>query len=50
VIVAGPFVLFKSLNDVAITSVLGALATLVMVIVAVRRLIIDLGNPIYANV
>ncbi|KAF9130621.1 hypothetical protein BGW39_002851 [Mortierella sp. 14UC] len=49
-IVAVPFVCFKSLKEVAITSVLGALATLVLVVVVVRGSILDLGNPIYANV
>ncbi|KAF8947382.1 hypothetical protein BGZ47_009350 [Haplosporangium gracile] len=49
-IVAIPFVLIKTMKEAAITSVLGALATVVLVIVAVRGSIIDLDNPVYADV
>ncbi|KAG0257005.1 hypothetical protein DFQ27_005359 [Actinomortierella ambigua] len=49
-IVAIPFVLMKTLKEVAFTSVLGALATTVLVVVAVRGSILDFHNPIYADV
>ncbi|KAF9156362.1 hypothetical protein BG015_005806 [Linnemannia schmuckeri] len=49
-IVAIPFVLIKTMKEAAITSVLGALATVVLVIVAVRGSIVDLDNPVYADV
>lgn len=49
-IVAVPFVAMKTLKEVAVMSVFGALATVVLVAVAVRGSIIDLSNPAYANV
>ncbi|KAF9129925.1 hypothetical protein BGX30_013711 [Mortierella sp. GBA39] len=49
-IVAVPFVLFKTMKEAAITSVLGALATVVLAVVAVRGSILDLDNPVYADV
>ncbi|KAF9097325.1 hypothetical protein BGX23_009173 [Mortierella sp. AD031] len=49
-IVAIPFVLMKTLKEVAITSIFGAFATIVLVVVAVRGSILDLHNPIYADV
>ncbi|KAG0261146.1 hypothetical protein BG011_001310 [Mortierella polycephala] len=49
-IVAVPFVTMKTLKEVAVMSVFGALATVVLVIVAVRGSIIDLSNPMYENV
>lgn len=49
-IVAIPFVLIKTMKEAAITSVLGALATVVLVVVAVRGSILDLDNPVYADV
>ncbi|KAG0199367.1 hypothetical protein BGX28_007356 [Mortierella sp. GBA30] len=49
-IVAIPFVAMKTLKEVAVMSVFGALATVVLVIVAVRGSIMDLSNPDYANV
>ncbi|KAG0358212.1 hypothetical protein BGZ54_010536 [Gamsiella multidivaricata] len=49
-IVAIPFVAMKTLKEVAVMSVFGALATVVLVIVAVRGSIIDLHNPAYASV
>lgn len=49
-ITAIPFVLMKTLKEVAITSALGALATIVLVVIAVRGTILDLHNPIYADV
>lgn len=49
-IVAIPFVLIKTMKEAAITSVLGALATVVLVVVAVRGSVLDLDNPVYANV
>lgn len=45
-----PLVLMKSLKEVALTSTLGALATLVLVVVAIRGSILDFHNPIYADV
>ncbi|KAG0075170.1 hypothetical protein BGZ90_010145 [Linnemannia elongata] len=50
IIVAVPFVLIKTMKEAAITSVLGALATVVLVVVAVRGSILDLDNPVYADV
>jgi len=49
-IVAVPFVAMKTLKEVAVMSVFGALATVVLVIVAVRGSIIDMSNPAYADV
>ncbi|KAF9350106.1 hypothetical protein BGX26_011673 [Mortierella sp. AD094] len=49
-IVAVPFILMKTLKEVAIMSIFGALATVVLVIVAVRGSIVDYGNPVYADV
>ncbi|KAF9952342.1 hypothetical protein BGZ72_006344 [Mortierella alpina] len=49
-IVAVPFVAMKTLKEVAVMSVFGALATVVLVVVAVRGSIIDLSNPVYAEV
>lgn len=49
-IVAVPFVSMKTLKEVAVMSVFGALATVVLVIVAVRGSIVDLNNPQYADV
>ncbi|KAF9997393.1 hypothetical protein BGZ80_009151 [Entomortierella chlamydospora] len=49
-IVAVPFVSMKTLKEVAIIAIFGALATLVLVIVAVRGSIIDMSNPTYAGV
>ncbi|KAF9180579.1 hypothetical protein BGZ51_009833 [Haplosporangium sp. Z 767] len=49
-IVAVPFVAMKTLKEVAVMSVFGALATVVLVIVAVRGSIIDMSNPKYADV
>ncbi|KAF9346675.1 hypothetical protein BGX34_003718 [Mortierella sp. NVP85] len=43
-IVAVPFVTMKTLKEVAIMSVFGALATVILVIVAVRGSIMDLNN------
>lgn len=50
IIVAVPFVLIKTMKEAVITSVLGALATVVLVVVAVRGSILDLDNPVYADV
>ncbi|KAF9091602.1 hypothetical protein BGX29_010870 [Mortierella sp. GBA35] len=51
-IVAVPFVAMKTLKEVAVMSVFGALATVVLVIVAVRGSIMDMNNnnPEYANI
>ncbi|KAF9164488.1 hypothetical protein BGX20_000927 [Mortierella sp. AD010] len=49
-VVAVPFILMKTLKEVAITSIFGALATVVLVIVAVRGSIVDHSNPIYSDV
>lgn len=49
-VVAIPFVLRKSLKEVALTSTLGTFATLVLVVVSVHGLISDFHNPIYADV
>ncbi|KAG0335241.1 hypothetical protein BG000_007676 [Podila horticola] len=43
-IVAVPFVTMKTLKEVAIMSVFGALATVVLVVVAVRGSILDMGK------
>ncbi|KAG0308968.1 hypothetical protein BGZ98_005988 [Dissophora globulifera] len=48
-IIAVPFVLMKTLKEVAVMSVFGALATFVLVIVAVRGSVMDLHNPEYAG-
>ncbi|KAF9299956.1 hypothetical protein BGZ74_008463 [Mortierella antarctica] len=45
-IVALPFVTMKTLKEVAVMSVFGALATLVLVVVAVRGSIINMGDYI----
>ncbi|KAF9309223.1 hypothetical protein BG003_010019 [Podila horticola] len=45
-IVAVPFVTMKTLKEVAIMSVFGALATVVLVVVAVRGSILDMGTEI----
>ncbi|KAF9349057.1 hypothetical protein BGX34_002091 [Mortierella sp. NVP85] len=49
-IIAVPFVAVKTLKEVAVMSVFGALATVVLVIVAVRGSIMDLNNPKYHGV
>ncbi|KAG9326942.1 hypothetical protein KVV02_001892 [Mortierella alpina] len=49
-VVAVPFVTMKTLKEVAVMSVFGALATVVLVAVAVRGSVMDLTNPEYANV
>ncbi|KAF9359230.1 hypothetical protein BGX26_012837 [Mortierella sp. AD094] len=49
-IVAVPFVSMKTLKEVAIMSVFGALATVILVVVAVRGSIMDMSNPAYAGV
>ncbi|KAF9186791.1 hypothetical protein BGZ49_004146 [Haplosporangium sp. Z 27] len=49
-IVAFPFVLMKTMREVALTSIFGALATVVLVIVAVRGSILDFHNPVYSDV
>ncbi|KAI1299828.1 hypothetical protein EDD11_006364 [Mortierella claussenii] len=49
-VVAVPFVAMKTLKEVAVMSVFGALATVVLVVVAVRGSIVDMSNPAYANV
>ncbi|KAF8949218.1 hypothetical protein BGZ47_008997 [Haplosporangium gracile] len=51
-IVAVPFVAMKTLKEVAVMSVFGALATVVLVIVAVRGSVIDMQthNPKYADI
>lgn len=49
-VVAVPFVTMKTLKEVAVMSVFGALATLVLVIVAVRGSIMDMDNPKYDTV
>jgi amino acid permease len=49
-VVAVPFVTMKTLKEVAVMSVFGALATLVLVIVAVRGSIMDMNNPQYDTV
>ncbi|KAF9129580.1 hypothetical protein BGW39_004018 [Mortierella sp. 14UC] len=51
-IVAVPFVAMKTLKEVAVMSVFGALATVVLVIVAVRGSVLDMqtNNPEYANI
>ncbi|KAG0244277.1 transmembrane amino acid transporter protein-domain-containing protein [Mortierella sp. GBAus27b] len=49
-IVAVPFVAMKTLKEVAVMSVFGALATVVLVIVAVRGSIMDLNNHTITNV
>ncbi|KAF9361797.1 hypothetical protein BGX26_011792 [Mortierella sp. AD094] len=49
-IVAVPFVAMKTLKEVAVMSIFGALATVVLVIVAVRGSIMDMSNPKYGDV
>ncbi|KAF8937353.1 hypothetical protein BGZ58_002848 [Dissophora ornata] len=49
-IVAIPFLAMKTLKEVAVMSVFGALATVVLVIVAVRGSIMDLNNHTYPDV
>ncbi|KAK3834675.1 MAG: transmembrane amino acid transporter protein-domain-containing protein [Linnemannia elongata] len=51
-IIAVPFVAMKTLKEVAVMSVFGALATVVLVIVAVRGSIVDMQNhnPKYAEI
>lgn len=49
-IVAVPFVAMKTLKEVAVMSVFGALATVVLVAVAVRGSIIDMNNPALADI
>ncbi|KAF9142214.1 hypothetical protein BGX30_003145 [Mortierella sp. GBA39] len=51
-IIAIPFVAMKTLKEVAVMSVFGALATVVLVIVAVRGSIVDMNNhnPKYADI
>ncbi|GJJ74113.1 solute carrier family 32 (vesicular inhibitory amino acid transporter) [Entomortierella parvispora] len=46
-IVAVPFCSMKTLKEVAVMSVFGALATVVLVIVAVRGSIMDMSNPVW---
>ncbi|KAG0364457.1 transmembrane amino acid transporter protein-domain-containing protein [Gamsiella multidivaricata] len=49
-VVAVPFVAMKTLKEVAVMSVFGALATVILVIVAVRGSIMDLNNHTYPNI
>jgi amino acid permease len=49
-LVAIPFLSMKTMKDVALTSTFGALATVVMVVVAVRGSILDIHNPVYEDV
>ncbi|KAF9108972.1 hypothetical protein BGX27_008174 [Mortierella sp. AM989] len=49
-IVAIPFVLMKTMKEVAVISIIGALATVILVVVAVRGSIIDFNSPIYEDV
>ncbi|KAF9933074.1 hypothetical protein FBU30_006575 [Linnemannia zychae] len=51
-IIALPFVTMKTLKEVAVMSVFGALATVILVIVAVRGSVLDMQshNPKYANI
>ncbi|KAG0380729.1 hypothetical protein BGX24_005607 [Mortierella sp. AD032] len=51
-VVAVPFVAMKTLKEVAVMSVFGALATVVLVIVAVRGSVVDMqnNNPEYADI
>lgn len=49
-LIAIPFVTMKTLKEVAITSVIGALATFILVAVVIRGSILDLHNPEYENV
>ncbi|KAG0351724.1 transmembrane amino acid transporter protein-domain-containing protein [Gamsiella multidivaricata] len=49
-LVATPFVLMKTLKEVAIMSIFGALATVLLVVVAVRGSVVDFDNPVYADV
>ncbi|KAF9197496.1 hypothetical protein BGZ49_002039 [Haplosporangium sp. Z 27] len=49
-VVAIPLVSMKTLKEVAVMSVFGALATLVVVIVAIRGSVVDMNNPRYAGV
>lgn len=49
-IVAVPFASMKTLKEVAVMSVFGALATVVLVVVAVRGSIMDMSNPLYDSV
>ncbi|KAF9110655.1 hypothetical protein BGX27_006048 [Mortierella sp. AM989] len=49
-IVAVPFVAMKSLKEVAVMSIFGALATVVLVIVAVRGSILDMNNTDYDSI
>ena len=49
-IVAIPFITMKTLKEVAVMSVFGALATVVLVIVAVRGSVVDMSNPKYETV
>ncbi|KAK3823644.1 MAG: transmembrane amino acid transporter protein-domain-containing protein [Linnemannia gamsii] len=51
-IVAVPFIAMKTLKEVAVMSVFGALATVVLVIVAVRGAVVDMqnSNPKYADI
>jgi amino acid permease len=49
-VIAIPFVLMRTLKEVAVMSIFGALATVVLVIVAVRGSIMDMSNPAYDNV
>ncbi|KAG0049185.1 hypothetical protein BGZ83_005988 [Gryganskiella cystojenkinii] len=49
-VVAVPFVTMKTLKEVAVMSVFGALATVVLVLVAVRGSIMDMSNPKFDTV
>ncbi|ORZ28453.1 transmembrane amino acid transporter protein-domain-containing protein [Lobosporangium transversale] len=49
-IIAVPFVALKTLKEVAIMSIFGVLATVVLVAIAVRGSVMDLSNPEYADV
>ena len=49
-IVAVPFASMKTLKEVAVMSVFGALATVVLVAVAVRGSIMDMSNPVWDSV
>lgn len=46
-VIAVPFVTMKTLKEVAVMSIFGALATVVLVIVAVRGSIVDMNNMKY---
>ncbi|KAF8930135.1 hypothetical protein BGZ58_008450 [Dissophora ornata] len=49
-IISIPFVAMKTLKEVAVMSVFGAAATVILVIVAVRGSVMDMHNPAYAGI